>query len=45
VRIYANGINLISWDKLKVFDPEATNGAGSYYPQTRILNIGARVTF
>jgi len=45
LRLYANGINLITWDKLKVFDPEATNGAGSYYPQTRVINIGAKVTF
>ncbi|HSB91467.1 MAG TPA: SusC/RagA family TonB-linked outer membrane protein, partial [Flavitalea sp.] len=45
LRPYINGINLLCWDKLKVFDPESTNGAGSYYPQTRIINIGARVTF
>jgi hypothetical protein len=45
LRPYVNGINLFCWDKLDAFDPESTNGAGSYYPQTRIINIGARVTF
>jgi TonB-dependent starch-binding outer membrane protein SusC len=44
-RIYANAINLVTWSKLGVFDPEAISGAGQYYPQSRILNVGARVTF
>lgn len=44
-RIYANGLNLITWDKMKIWDPESTSGSGQYYPQARILNLGARVTF
>jgi TonB-linked SusC/RagA family outer membrane protein len=45
LRVYANGINLITWDKLNIFDPEAISGSGQYYPQARVLNIGASVTF
>ncbi|MES2890993.1 MAG: TonB-dependent receptor [Bacteroidota bacterium] len=44
-RLYTNGINLITWDKLKIYDPESTSGSGQYYPQSRIINVGARVTF
>lgn len=44
-RVYANAINLVTWDKLNVFDPEAITGNGRYYPQSRIINIGARITF
>lgn len=44
-RIYVNGYNLITWDKFKLMDPEASNAAGDYYPQTRIFNIGLNVTF
>jgi TonB-linked SusC/RagA family outer membrane protein len=44
-RIYANGINLFTIDKMKIWDPESTSGNGQYYPQSRILNVGVRVTF
>jgi TonB-dependent starch-binding outer membrane protein SusC len=45
LRVYANGINLITWDKMKIYDPESTSGSGQYYPQARIINVGASVTF
>lgn len=44
-RVYVNGLNLITWDELGIFDPESTNSSGQYYPQARIINVGARVTF
>jgi TonB-linked SusC/RagA family outer membrane protein len=44
-RVYASGLNLITWDKMKIWDPESTSGNGQYYPQSRIINVGARVTF
>lgn len=44
-RIYVNGFNLITWDKFKLMDPEASNQSGQYYPQTRIYNFGLNVTF
>jgi hypothetical protein len=45
LRLYVNGLNLITWDKMKIWDPESTSGSGQYYPQGRIINVGARVTF
>ncbi|SFP59820.1 SusC/RagA family TonB-linked outer membrane protein [Parafilimonas terrae] len=44
-RIYVNGYNLLTWDKFKLMDPEASNAAGDYYPQTRVYNIGFNLTF
>lgn len=45
VRIYANGLNLLTVDKLKVYDPESSNALGQYYPQARIVNTGLTVSF
>ena len=44
-RIYANAYNLITWDKMKIYDPESTSSSGQYYPQARVLNTGVRITF
>lgn len=45
LRIYANGLNLFTWDKLptKEFDPELTNSRD--YPITRLYNFGLNLTF
>ena len=45
LRFYVNGINLITFDKMKIWDPESTSGNGQYYPQSRILNVGTRISF
>lgn len=45
LRVYVNALNLVTFSKQDVFDPEAENGAGVYYPQARILNTGLSVTF
>ena len=45
LRIYVNGLNLITWDKMKIWDPESTSGDGQYYPQARVINTGVRVSF
>ncbi len=45
LRIFAGGVNLVTWDKMKIYDPESTSGNGQYYPQARIINVGASVTF
>jgi TonB-linked SusC/RagA family outer membrane protein len=44
-RLYVNGLNLFTFDKIKVWDPESTNTSGQYYPQARIINAGLRVAF
>lgn len=43
-RIYANGLNLLTFDKLGVYDPETVNATGQYYPQSRIINFGVTAT-
>lgn len=45
LRIYVSALNLATWDKLKIYDPEATTGNGQYYPQSRIISSGVSVTF
>lgn len=45
LRIYANGLNLFTIDELDVYDPETSNAQGRNYPQARIINVGATVTF
>ncbi|QNL51010.1 TonB-dependent receptor [Olivibacter sp. SDN3] len=46
-RIYANGMNLFTWDKLKDWqvDPEIGDGNGAMYPIQRIWNFGIDVRF
>ena len=44
-RVYFNGLNMLTWDKLKVFDPEADNSTGYYYPQQKVFNFGLTATF
>lgn len=44
-RVYTNGLNLLTFDKLKVYDPESSNSTGQYYPQSRIINVGLTATF
>ncbi|MNK26330.1 Vitamin B12 transporter BtuB [compost metagenome] len=45
VRVYANGLNLFTLDKIKVWDPESTNSSGQYYPQARVINMGIKAAF
>jgi len=45
LRIYVNGLNLFTWAKQDIFDPESTNTSLQYYPQARIINTGITVTF
>lgn len=45
LRVYVSGLNLLTWSKIKVLDPEATNELGQYYPQARLINAGVMVSF
>ncbi len=42
-RIYVSGQNLITFDKIKLIDPEVD--AGTSYPLQRIVNLGVTLTF
>ena len=44
LRFYANAVNLITWDHMKIFDPESPNGAVNY-PQMKVFNFGVHVSF
>jgi TonB-linked SusC/RagA family outer membrane protein len=44
-RIYLNGYNLFTFDKLKVMDPESDQPGANYYPQMKIFNTGISLTF
>lgn len=44
LRIFANATNLFTIDGVKVQDPEA-NDTGREYPQRRVVNFGASITF
>ncbi len=45
VRFYANGFNLITWDRMRTkdFDPEVNNSLS--YPVYRVFNSGVHITF
>ena len=46
LRIYVNGFNLLTWDYLKVIDPESPPGnRGQFYPQQKVYNCGVNITF
>lgn len=45
LRLYVNGLNLLTWDKLNVYDPETVSATGQYYPQARVISTGLSVTF
>ena len=42
LRVFANGNNLFSWDKIKDSDPEVMDGG---YPAVRTISLGARINF
>src|SRR5690606_518532 len=44
LRLFVNGMNLATWDKVKVIDPESNDGIGSY-PIQRSINFGIQVNF
>ncbi len=44
-RIYVSGLNLATFAKNKIFDPESNAGNGRAYPQSRVINTGFSLTF
>ncbi|MDR0542667.1 MAG: hypothetical protein LBH19_10740, partial [Dysgonamonadaceae bacterium] len=41
-RIYMNGMNLYTWTKVPVYDPE---NIGTRYPLMLVVNTGIKITF
>ena len=45
MRLFASGYNLLTFDKLKVCDPEATSTDTPAYPVVAIVNLGLKLSF
>ncbi|RXF72440.1 SusC/RagA family TonB-linked outer membrane protein [Arcticibacter tournemirensis] len=45
LRLFVNGNNLITWSKMRNYDPEAPQGRGQFYPQMKTYNFGANLQF
>lgn len=45
LRIFANGTNLLTFSKWKLWDPELGDGRGASYPNITTYNIGLRANF
>jgi TonB-linked SusC/RagA family outer membrane protein len=45
MRVFINGNNLFTIDKLKWYDPEGSSTGGDFYPQSKIFNLGLNISF
>ena len=45
MRVYVNGLNLLTFSPFKHWDPEMGGGAGLKYPTQMTFNLGLQVTF
>lgn len=43
IRLFVNGSNLLTFDKLKIIDPE--QNIGDAYPLQRTINFGTQINF
>ncbi|WP_423127194.1 TonB-dependent receptor [Gaoshiqia sp. Z1-71] len=44
-RVYANGLNLLTFSPFKWWDPESKSSNGMYYPIQKVFNVGLEVKF
>lgn len=44
-RLYLSAFNLFTITKVKDYDPEGSQQSGQFYPQQRIINLGAQISF
>ena len=45
MRIFVSGSNLLTFDYIKIMDPESSSGEGSSYPQMKLWNMGFSLQF
>ena len=45
VRFYVSGVNLLTFSKFKLWDPELNASSGNMYPQMRTFSFGLNVAF
>ncbi|WP_221269104.1 SusC/RagA family TonB-linked outer membrane protein [Mucilaginibacter sp. X5P1] len=43
LRVFVGGFNLLTFTKVKDYDPEGTSGSGQFYPEQKIINVGVNV--
>jgi len=44
LRFFVNAVNLVTWDHIKIIDPESNDGTGGY-PLQRSFNAGLQIDF
>ena len=44
-RFFLSGQNILTWSKIKNFDPEISASNGQYYPQQKVISVGLNLTF
>ena len=45
LRVFASGYNLLTFDGLKVCDPETTSTGTPMYPIVAVINMGLKLSF
>lgn len=45
VRIYMQGVNLFTFSKFKLWDPELNTDTGNRYPNMKVINFGLNINF
>jgi hypothetical protein len=45
LRIYLQGVNLLTFSKFKLWDPELESSYGNVYPLTRNISLGLNLNF
>ena len=45
IRVYAQGVNLLTFSKFKLWDPELDSNYGNIYPQMRTITLGLNLNF
>ena len=45
LRVYASGVNLLTFSKFKLWDPELNGDYGQVYPTTKNITLGLNVNF
>lgn len=44
-KVYVSGLNLVTWAKNDIYDPESEISSGQFYPQAKIINTGFTLKF
>lgn len=43
MRFYLQGVNVFTWSKFKLWDPELNDSQGAVYPNMRVMNAGVNI--